>query len=122
MIPVTRDDPDYPWDYEHRPRDHNEQGLYAEGPKGEHCSLARLIELSKLLRITASSPDAERKRRVRLSATQLRAKYTPEELQRRYEADQRRIREGGSRQMWVGGYLKSSGKRPNSGRKRRVAA
>ena len=94
--PVSRDNAAYPWG--HRPDGHNAQGLFAEGPQGEHCAIATLVYFT-FCRITAASPDGERKRRVTYKGREARA-----------------------RQIRIGGYLVSSAKRPNSGRKRRVAA
>jgi hypothetical protein len=87
------DDPERPFGG-YRP-----DGLYVFGPTGMRCSLAALIEMSKLLRVTASSPDGERKQRVTYKG-----------------------REAKARQVRIGGYWVDSGKRPTSGRKRRAAA
>jgi hypothetical protein len=102
------DDPDNPYGG-HRP-----DGLYVFGPKGERCSLAQLIAFS-LLRVTASAPDAVRKRQI---------VYASREIARRREVDPDYVPTRfviPPRMMRVGGFLKPSGKRPNSGRKRRVA-
>lgn len=108
MLPVSRDDDDYRWG---ETADHNWQGLYIHGPAGDDCALGRIIEISKLrLRVTASSPDAQRRRRVVYESRSI-ARI------REQEPDYTPVRF-----MLVGGYLKPAGKRPTSGRKRRVAA
>ena len=60
-LPPSRDTAAYDWG--HRPADHNEKGLYADGPAGERNSLAP-IQGETFCRVTASSPEGERKQRV----------------------------------------------------------
>jgi hypothetical protein len=94
-------------------------GLYALGPLGMRCALGILIDqliARSLVRVRGRSPDAERIAKIRTRGADLQRKFTPAEL-REMERERRQ-----PRLTYVGGFLKSSGKRPNSGRKRRVAA
>lgn len=108
--PDRNDDPERPFGG-YRP-----DGLYVFGPKGERCSLAQLIAFS-LLRVTGSTPEGERKVKIRTRAAELRAKYSLSELQA-MDVARRQMQ---PRMTRVGGFLKPAGKRPNSGRKRRAA-
>jgi hypothetical protein len=109
--PDRNDDPEDPFG------GYRLDGLYAFGPVGMRCVLAAMI-YNSLLRVTGSTPEGERKVKVRTRATELRAKYSLSELQA-MDVARRQMQ---PRLTYVGGFLKPSGKRPNSGRKRRVAA
>lgn len=93
-------------------------GLYVFGPVGMRCVLAALIADS-LLRVTGRTAYGERKVWIRERAEEKRRLYTPSELR---EMERQRRQGLPQRMTRVGRFLESSAKRPNSGRKRRVAA
>lgn len=92
-------------------------GTYWAGPAGIRCALAVLIEMSVLLRVSGSTPEGERTKRVRTRAAELRAKYSLDELQA-MEVARRQVRT----QTRSGHPFYARPMKPaNSGRKRRAA-
>lgn len=102
MIP-HRDSPDYPW--HHRPEDHNQRGLYVEGPSGEPSPLGQM-QGETHCRISAPTPDGERRRKV---VYRSRAEIERDEAELERQLRPRMVR--------VGRFLKPA-KPANSGRKK----
>ena len=88
-------------------------GLYVFGPAGIKCVLAAMIANS-IFRAFGSTPEGERRVKVRTRADELRRRYSLSELQS-MEVARRQVRSG------FGLYGRAV-KPKNSGRKRRVAA
>lgn len=103
--PPDRDSPDYDW--RARPNDHNQQGLYADGPQGEHNPLGKM-QSETHCRISAATPEGERKRKV---VYRSRAEMERDQAWLERQLQPRMIR--------IGNYLRPA--RPaNSGRRRKA--
>ena len=108
MIP-DRDSPEYPWHA--RPEDHNEVGLYVDGPQGERNPLAK-EQGDTFCRVTASSPEGERRRRVRYRGRDA-------ELRQQLEQADESVEPPTPRMVRIGQFWRPA-KPANSGRKKKA--